>query len=45
MGFYDVIEVALGADMVVENETKEFIETIEDCTKLPLEMGLKTKMK
>ena len=30
MGFHDVIEVALGADMVVQNETKEFIETIEE---------------
>ncbi|MBU3181032.1 4Fe-4S dicluster domain-containing protein [Clostridium psychrophilum] len=30
MGFYDVIEVAIGADMVVQNETKEFIETIEE---------------
>ncbi|MCB2294943.1 4Fe-4S dicluster domain-containing protein [Clostridium algoriphilum] len=30
MGFHDVIEVAIGADMVVENETQEFIETIEE---------------
>ncbi|MBC8060905.1 MAG: 4Fe-4S dicluster domain-containing protein [Clostridiaceae bacterium] len=30
LGFKDVIEVALGADMVVLNETKEFIETIEE---------------
>ena len=30
IGFYDVIEVAIGADMVVQNETKEFIETIEE---------------
>lgn len=30
MGFHDVIEAALGADMVVQNETKEFIETIEE---------------
>ncbi|WP_298836194.1 4Fe-4S dicluster domain-containing protein [uncultured Clostridium sp.] len=30
MGFYDVVEVAIGADMVVQNETKEFIETIEE---------------
>jgi len=29
MGFKDVIEVALGADMVAQNETKEFAETIE----------------
>lgn len=30
MGFKDVIEVALGADMVIQNETKEFIENIEE---------------
>lgn len=30
LGFKDVIEAALGADMVVLNETKEFIETIEE---------------
>ena len=30
LGFQDVIEVALGADMVVLNETKEFKETIEE---------------
>jgi len=30
MGFKDVIEVALGADMVAQNETKEFAETIEE---------------
>jgi len=30
LGFQDVIEVALGADMVALNETKEFIETIEE---------------
>jgi [FeFe] hydrogenase (group B1/B3) len=30
LGFKDVIEVALGADMVAQNETKEFIETIEE---------------
>ncbi|MBW9149899.1 4Fe-4S dicluster domain-containing protein [Clostridium sp. CM028] len=30
MGFYDVVEAAIGADMVVQNETKEFIETIEE---------------
>ena len=30
MGFKDVIEAALGADMVAQNETKEFAETIEE---------------
>ncbi|MGK0465520.1 MAG: [FeFe] hydrogenase (group B1/B3) [Clostridium sp.] len=30
LGFHDVIEVALGADMVAKNETSEFIETIEE---------------
>ena len=30
LGFQDVIEAALGADMVALNETKEFIETIEE---------------
>lgn len=30
LGFKDVIEAALGADMVAKNETKEFIETIEE---------------
>jgi [FeFe] hydrogenase (group B1/B3) len=30
LGFYDVIEVAIGADMVAVNETKEFIETIKE---------------
>lgn len=30
LGFKDVIEAALGADMVVLNETKEFIEIIEE---------------
>jgi len=30
MGFHDVIEVAIGADMVMQNETKEFIETIQE---------------
>ena len=30
LGFKDVIEAALGADMVVLNETKEFAETIEE---------------
>ena len=30
MGFKDVIEVALGADMVAQNETSEFAETIQE---------------
>ncbi|MGH4119443.1 4Fe-4S dicluster domain-containing protein [Clostridium sp.] len=30
LGFHDVIEVALGADMVAQHETSEFIETIEE---------------
>ena len=30
LGFKDVIEVAIGADMVAVNETKEFSETIEE---------------
>jgi len=30
LGFHDVIEVAIGADMVAQHETKEFIETIQE---------------
>lgn len=30
MGFKDVIEVALGADMVAQNETSEFLENIQE---------------
>ncbi|MBS4534624.1 4Fe-4S dicluster domain-containing protein [Clostridium sp. D2Q-14] len=30
LGFHDVVEVALGADMVSLHETKEYIETISD---------------
>lgn len=30
LGFKDVIEVALGADMVVKHEAKEFVHTIEE---------------
>jgi [FeFe] hydrogenase (group B1/B3) len=30
LGFQDVIEAALGADMVALNETKEFVETVQE---------------
>lgn len=30
LGFYDVVEVALGADIVAQHEAEEFKETIED---------------
>ncbi len=30
IGFKDVVEVALGADMIIEHETKEFLEVLKD---------------